>query len=182
MTPAAEARLAAVLRAKNPALGEVQLQQLIAERAAVLDERDTAVLEALKAWRGGRGVGDPRPAQLAALAAGPQLDRRQVSAALQRLKAAGLVLRTHLGWELPPAPPPPCAHKRLRSEVLDQTLGVVCTDCNLVLGYCWAGKHLPEELWNRACQNDLEATPTAQSRPDVCAICEQKIEAEEPSS
>lgn len=177
MTPAAAANLAAVIRAKNPALDEVRLQALIAELTERQEARDAAVLEALKAWRGGRGVGDPRPAQLAALASGPQLDRRQVSAALQRLKAAGLVVRTHLGWELPP---PPCAHKRLRSEVLDQTLGVICTDCNLVLGYCWAGTHLPEELWNRACQNDLEATPTAQSRPDVCAICEQQIKAEEP--
>lgn len=67
-------------------------------------EVDLRVLAALTAWRGGRGVGEPRPAQLAALAAGPQLTRRQVSAALQRLKAAKRVVRSHLGWELPPAP------------------------------------------------------------------------------
>lgn len=68
------------------------------------DARDQRVLEALRLWkqgpyRGG-GTGDPKPAQLAALA-GALIPRREVSAALQRLKKAGLVLRTHLGWELP---------------------------------------------------------------------------------
>lgn len=69
--------------------------------AAKRTDQDKRVLAALRLWVSRNGVGDPRPAQLAALVPDVLILRRDVSAALQRLKKAGAVRRTHLGWELP---------------------------------------------------------------------------------
>lgn len=68
-----------------------------------------------------------------------------------------------------------CGHERLKPEVMDQTLGVVCMDCGAALHWCWAERCLPESAWNRACLNDPDARPTEQSRDDHCAICGDAI-------
>jgi len=70
----------------------------------------------------------------------------------------------------------PCAHEHLRFEVLDQTGGVGCADCNALLAVCWGDKHIPESLWNRLCTQDPEAIPCEQSRDDFCAICGETIQ------
>lgn len=64
-----------------------------------------------------------------------------------------------------------CQHTRVVSEVCDQTLGVVCLECCVLLTYCWMSDHIPESLWNRACESDNEAVPCEQNRDDHCAIC-----------
>jgi hypothetical protein len=73
-------------------------------------DQERHVLAALAAWRAGRGVGEPLPRGISVLTAvlaaeaqtsDPRISAREVSATLQRLKAKGKVLRTHLGWELP---------------------------------------------------------------------------------
>jgi hypothetical protein len=69
-----------------------------------------------------------------------------------------------------------CQHARIAPEICDQTIGVVCLDCNDRLAVCWMKDHVSESLWNRACQNDAEATPTQESRDNVCAICGENIE------
>lgn len=66
-----------------------------------------------------------------------------------------------------------CTHKRLTSAALDQTMGVVCLDCGLILAYCWDTDHVPEALWNQAAQNDPNRTPCELSRENVCAICQE---------
>lgn len=68
-----------------------------------------------------------------------------------------------------------CKHEHVRPDVFDQALGVTCTDCNTGLAWCWGDTHCSEELWNRACPNEPEAKPCAQSRPDVCAICGERM-------
>jgi hypothetical protein len=68
-----------------------------------------------------------------------------------------------------------CKHERLTVDVCDQTLAVVCIDCDHQLAVCWMDEHIPESLWNRACANDCTSRPCEQSRDDVCAICEEKI-------
>lgn len=69
-----------------------------------------------------------------------------------------------------------CQHARVTSEVVDQTLGVFCLDCDTHLAWCWMERHVPESLWNRACENDTDAVPCEQGRDDVCAICKESIE------
>lgn len=64
-----------------------------------------------------------------------------------------------------------CPHERLTPEACDQTLGVVCLDCDGLLCWCWSDVHVPETLWNRACENDSAAKPCEQNRADYCAIC-----------
>ena len=71
-----------------------------------------------------------------------------------------------------------CAHTRVAPDVYDQTLGVYCLDCRETLGVCWADDHIPESLWNRACENDPTYLECDESRPDVCAICHEPITAE----
>lgn len=66
-----------------------------------------------------------------------------------------------------------CAHARVTPAICDQTLGVRCLDCNELLAVCWADRHMPEPLWNRACENDAEAVPCEKSRDDYCALCGQ---------
>jgi hypothetical protein len=70
-----------------------------------------------------------------------------------------------------------CIHARVAPEPCDQTLGVLCLDCDTIVAVCWMDEHIPESLWNRACENDTGGNPCEQSRDDVCAICEQQIEA-----
>lgn len=70
----------------------------------------------------------------------------------------------------------PCKHYRVTSEPCDQTLGVVCMDCNTLLTVCWMDDHIPESLWNRACENDKDSILCVQNRDDVCAICGAVIE------
>ena len=65
-----------------------------------------------------------------------------------------------------------CPHARLKPEAVDQTLGVVCLDCDALLHWCWMDNHIPETVWNRACKNEPEAKPCAQNRADRCAICD----------
>jgi hypothetical protein len=69
-----------------------------------------------------------------------------------------------------------CQHARVVSEVCDQTLGVLCLDCGTILAVCWGDDHIPESLWNRACENDKEANPCEQSRDDHCALCGEHTE------
>ena len=69
----------------------------------------------------------------------------------------------------------PCPHEHLEFLVLDQTGGVGCKDCMLILAHCWMDNHIPESLWNRLAAQDPEANASEQSRDDVCAICEEPI-------
>ena len=64
-----------------------------------------------------------------------------------------------------------CQHARVTPEVCDQTLGVICLDCNTILAACWMDEHIPESLWNRACENDKEANTCEQNRDDYCSLC-----------
>jgi len=69
-----------------------------------------------------------------------------------------------------------CLHTSVKPEVCDQTLGVACTDCGELLHVCWQDDHIPESLWNRAAPAwPKDAVPAAQSRDNVCAICEEEI-------
>lgn len=75
------------------------------------DERDAAVLEAVRSWRLRGQVGGPTPKGLAIMvhviaaeqgrAVRASLDGRAVSTSLARLKAQGKVVNGLLGWELP---------------------------------------------------------------------------------
>jgi hypothetical protein len=68
---------------------------------------------------------------------------------------------------------------RIIPEICDQTLGVVCLDCNILVAVCWDGDHIPESLWNRVCARYVPAgdlVPCLQNRDDVCAICETFID------
>ncbi len=69
-----------------------------------------------------------------------------------------------------------CAHARLKTDILDQTLGVLCADCGTVLAYCWGDTHVPESMWNRAADQDPNARRCDQSRDDVCGVCQEAIE------
>jgi hypothetical protein len=64
-----------------------------------------------------------------------------------------------------------CPHEHLKPEVVDQTLGVACLDCDELLYYCWGSEHVPESIWNRACESGRSCRPCEQSRDDRCAIC-----------
>ena len=72
-----------------------------------------------------------------------------------------------------------CPHDNLVPEPCDQTLGVACNDCNLVLGVCWMDHHVSESIWNRAVANVqargveefADCKPCAESREDVCFLC-----------
>lgn len=72
----------------------------------------------------------------------------------------------------------PCEHRNVVPRVLDQTAGVECLDCGVVLAYCWKNHHVPRELWNRACDNQasgdgwLKCDPI----PNACALCERSVE------
>ncbi len=80
-----------------------------------------------------------------------------------------------------------CLHTRARPYVADQTLGAECLDCS-VSHVCWMDDHVPEALWNKALayvqtrpaapgEDDWrDGIPCPDSREDVCAICQQKIE------
>lgn len=68
-----------------------------------------------------------------------------------------------------------CEHIQFRPEVCDQTLGVVCLDCKSVIAFCWGEDHASENLWNKACDNDISAIPCEQDRDSVCAICGEDI-------
>lgn len=68
-----------------------------------------------------------------------------------------------------------CEHARVKPEIWDQTLGILCLDCNGLIALCWGDSHVPERLWNRACQSDSNAIPCEQNRDDVCALCRENI-------
>ena len=68
-----------------------------------------------------------------------------------------------------------CTHVRLGPDTVDQTLGVVCLDCDTLLAWCWMERHIPESLWNRVCVLDADCRPCEQNRDDVCAVCEEPI-------
>lgn len=68
-----------------------------------------------------------------------------------------------------------CTHKRLKVEPCDQTIAVECVDCDEICHWCWADEHIPESLWNRACDSGPELVRCEQSRDGVCAICEGEI-------
>lgn len=63
-----------------------------------------------------------------------------------------------------------CHHERIAPRVFDQTLGVSCPDCPLA-EWCWAERHVSEDLWNLACRNDAMAVPCDENRHDHCAVC-----------
>lgn len=69
-----------------------------------------------------------------------------------------------------------CGHSQVTPEPCDQTLGVLCLECSTIIAVCWGDEHIPESLWNRACENDKNANRSEQNRDVVCAICEQRIE------
>ncbi len=75
-----------------------------------------------------------------------------------------------------------CEHVRLKPEVCDQTLGVICLDCKALLGCCWADEHVSEAVWNRACENDDEAVPCKQNRDDHCFLCGDSFDMHRPDS
>jgi hypothetical protein len=64
-----------------------------------------------------------------------------------------------------------CEHVRLKPDICDQALGVVCLDCNEFIACCWGDAHVSERLWNRACENDSDGIPCERSRGDICALC-----------
>lgn len=66
-----------------------------------------------------------------------------------------------------------CQHEHLAIEGCDQTIGVACTDCLVLLAWCWMDHHVPESLWNRLCEQDSSAIRCEQSRDDVCALCQE---------
>ncbi len=69
-----------------------------------------------------------------------------------------------------------CEHARVAPEVCDQTLGVKCLVCNALLAWCWQDDHVPESLWNRACENEPgEAIPCPDNRDNVCALCSELV-------
>lgn len=68
-----------------------------------------------------------------------------------------------------------CAHARLTIEVCDQTLGLVCRECETLVAFCWMDDHIPESLWNRACTTDPNGKPCEQNRDDVCALCGDSV-------
>lgn len=45
-----------------------------------------------------------------------------------------------------------CEHLNAVAEVVDQTLGVTCPDCDYQAA-CWQDEHVPESIWNKACKN-----------------------------
>ena len=72
-----------------------------------------------------------------------------------------------------------CPHKNIVAEACDQTLGVACNDCNLLLAVCWQDQHIPETLWNRVCDADPDCARCEQNRENFCALCEEEITAKE---
>lgn len=75
-----------------------------------------------------------------------------------------------------------CMHLQLEPGVYDQTLGVRCFDCGLLLAYCWMDNHVAEDVWNQACRQTRERgdadaedwKPCADVRQvRHCAICEE---------
>lgn len=74
-----------------------------------------------------------------------------------------------------------CPHLHVAPETIDQTLGVQCRDCLATLAFCWQDNHIPESLWNRACENAADAVPCDQSRDDCCALCGEPMATDSPS-
>jgi hypothetical protein len=73
-----------------------------------------------------------------------------------------------------------CPHLHVIAEACDQTLGVVCTDCNTFIALCWGDdRHIPETLWNRVCDADPECKRCEQNRENFCALCEEEVSASE---
>lgn len=72
-----------------------------------------------------------------------------------------------------------CEHTRVKPEVCDQTLGIVCVDCLEGIAVCWGDDHIPETLWNRACYFDSDAIRCEQNREDFCALCGDAIGSED---
>lgn len=66
-----------------------------------------------------------------------------------------------------------CDHTEVTPGWADQTLAVVCMDCDLQLAVCWMDDHISECLWNQACLNDANANRCEHNRVDVCAICSE---------
>lgn len=76
--------------------------------------------------------------------------------------------------------PSTCPHENVVPEAVDQTLGVACNDCNVLLGACWMDGHVSEALWNKACANRPdEGTPCEQSRTFICFLCGEPIAEDE---
>jgi hypothetical protein len=69
-----------------------------------------------------------------------------------------------------------CLHNQLVFEVMDQTAGVACKDCNTTLAYCWMDNHIPESLWNRLCDQDPQAKRCEQNRDNICGICKEAFD------
>ncbi len=67
-----------------------------------------------------------------------------------------------------------CNHPRMKAGVFDQTLGVWCPDCSFSAA-CWDPEHVSEQHWNQACANEDGFVPCSESRPDVCAICDEVL-------
>lgn len=68
----------------------------------------------------------------------------------------------------------PCLHINADAEVVDQTLGVTCPDCEYQAA-CWMDEHVPESIWNKACKNTEGCKPCEQNRDDVCFLCGTKF-------
>lgn len=71
-----------------------------------------------------------------------------------------------------------CAHEYI-PDAMDQTLGVSCRKCGLIVGYCWRDQHLAESVWNLACKNDPAGVPCEQDRNDHCFLCGEFMEAKQ---
>ena len=68
-----------------------------------------------------------------------------------------------------------CKHESVKPTVVDQTLGVMCLRCDMLLAWCWMERHMSERLWNKACENDAGAKRCENDREDVCALCGDKF-------
>jgi len=65
---------------------------------------------------------------------------------------------------------PNCEHLNAVAEVVDQTLGVTCPDCDYQAA-CWQDEHVPESIWNKACKNTEGFKLSEQNRDDYCFLC-----------
>lgn len=89
--------------------------------------------------------------------------------------SGGNTLSVQIGPRGPKSMITNCSHINLTTTICDQTLGISCIDCNQLLAWCWNEHHIPESMWNRACQNDPEAVSRETNRDDYCALCCEEI-------
>lgn len=71
-----------------------------------------------------------------------------------------------------------CEHKRTAPAICDQTIGIVCLDCNKYLHVEWMEDHIPVPLWNEAIRQAKERGDEGcedwkPAEPKVCWRCHE---------